>query len=167
MFFAVLHSYLNFWAELLRFGDREFYKDWYFQLIRWNARDIAEYWRLWNTPVHHWCKRHIFKPLVSKYQWTVSATIMAVFAFSAIVHEIIFGLPTHNLTGIAFFGMMGQIPLILLTNYMTKFKTSNAHGYDTFGNLIFWISFTVVGQPACTLLYYHEWSKMSSSAGSI
>lgn len=28
MFYAVFHSYLNMWAELLRFGDREFYKPW-------------------------------------------------------------------------------------------------------------------------------------------
>ena len=135
---------------------------------RWNARDIAEYWRLWNIPVHHWCKRHIFKPLVQKYQVSPSVAIISVFTFSAIVHEIIFGIPTHNLTGIAFLGMLGQIPLIILTNYMNSFKTNHSETtdkkYDTLGNLIFWISFTVVGQPACTLLYYHEWSKMSALA---
>jgi diacylglycerol O-acyltransferase 1 len=162
MFFAVFHSYLNFWAELLKFGDREFYKDWYFMLKRWNARDIAEYWRLWNIPVHHWCKRHIFKPLISKHHFSISTTTIAVFAFSAIIHEILFGIPTHNLTGIAFLGMLFQIPLILLTNYVSKFNLNNKEGYHTMGNLIFWISFTVVGQPACTLLYYHEWSKMSA-----
>ena len=25
------------------------------------------------------------------------------------------------------------------------------------GNLIFWLSFCVVGQPMCALLYYHDW----------
>jgi len=29
MFYAYFHLYLNFWAEVLRFGDRVFYKDWY------------------------------------------------------------------------------------------------------------------------------------------
>jgi len=33
---------LNILAEILRFGDREFYKDW------WNAKTIDEYWRKWN-----------------------------------------------------------------------------------------------------------------------
>jgi diacylglycerol O-acyltransferase-1 len=28
MFYGVFHSYLNIWAELLRFGDRQFYKPW-------------------------------------------------------------------------------------------------------------------------------------------
>jgi len=31
-FFLIFHSWLNFLAELLRFGDREFYRDW------WNAQ---------------------------------------------------------------------------------------------------------------------------------
>lgn len=33
-------------AQLTRFGDREFYKDW------WNAATIGEYWKTWNMPVH-------------------------------------------------------------------------------------------------------------------
>ena len=41
----------------MRFGDREFYLDW------WNARSIDEYWRLWNCPVHNWFKRHVYRPL--------------------------------------------------------------------------------------------------------
>ena len=48
MFYAYFHLYLNLWAELLRFGDRVFYKDW------WNSSEIASYWRLWNMPVHLW-----------------------------------------------------------------------------------------------------------------
>jgi hypothetical protein len=43
--------------------------------------------------------------------------------------------------------MMGQIPLIIFTNWLmhlkeTKFK-ENAELFDTIGNLIFWISFTI------------------------
>jgi diacylglycerol O-acyltransferase-1 len=33
---------LNIVAELMCFGDREFYKDW------WNAKTVEEYWRMWN-----------------------------------------------------------------------------------------------------------------------
>lgn len=49
MFYAYFHLYLNLWAEILRFGDRVFYKDW------WNSSEIGSYWRLWNMPVHLWC----------------------------------------------------------------------------------------------------------------
>ncbi|KAK3438871.1 hypothetical protein EUGRSUZ_C03419 [Eucalyptus grandis] len=56
MFYCFFHLWLNILAELLRFGDREFYKDW------WNAKTVDEYWRLWNMPVHKWMIRHIYLP---------------------------------------------------------------------------------------------------------
>ena len=48
MFYFYFHLYLNLWAEILRFGDRVFYKDW------WNSSEVSAYWRLWNMPVHMW-----------------------------------------------------------------------------------------------------------------
>jgi diacylglycerol O-acyltransferase-1 len=39
MFYSVFHSALNLQAELLRFGDRAFYNEW------WNSQDLATYWR--------------------------------------------------------------------------------------------------------------------------
>ncbi|KAG2712862.1 hypothetical protein I3760_04G145700 [Carya illinoinensis] len=36
MFYCFFHLWLNILAELLRFGDREFYKDW------WNAKTVEE-----------------------------------------------------------------------------------------------------------------------------
>ena len=61
MFYAVFHSYLNLVAEVLRFGDRTFYRPW------WNAKTIGEYWRLWNLPVYMWFKRHVYLPLITKH----------------------------------------------------------------------------------------------------
>eukprot|EP00571_Detonula_confervacea_P011859 CAMPEP_0172302972 /NCGR_PEP_ID=MMETSP1058-20130122/4593_1 /TAXON_ID=83371 /ORGANISM="Detonula confervacea, Strain CCMP 353" /LENGTH=645 /DNA_ID=CAMNT_0013013643 /DNA_START=63 /DNA_END=1997 /DNA_ORIENTATION=+ len=40
-FYGFFHCFLNLTAELLRFGDRVFYRDW------WNASDVSAYWRLW------------------------------------------------------------------------------------------------------------------------
>lgn len=48
MFYFYFHLYLNLFAEVLRFGDRVFYKDW------WNSAEVSAYWRLWNLPVHYW-----------------------------------------------------------------------------------------------------------------
>jgi MBOAT, membrane-bound O-acyltransferase family len=42
MFYFYFHLYLNLLAELLRFGDRVFYKDW------WNSSEVSAFWRLWN-----------------------------------------------------------------------------------------------------------------------
>lgn len=43
-FYLYFHLYLNLCAEITRFGDRVFYRDW------WNARNIELYWRSWNIP---------------------------------------------------------------------------------------------------------------------
>jgi diacylglycerol O-acyltransferase-1 len=53
-FYFYFHLYLNLFAELTRFGDRVFYRDW------WNARTIETYWRNWNIPVHCWMLRYIY-----------------------------------------------------------------------------------------------------------
>lgn len=56
-FFTIFHSVLNVQSELLYFGDRDFYHDW------WNCKNLAEYWRSWNLPVHNFFVRHIGYPL--------------------------------------------------------------------------------------------------------
>jgi diacylglycerol O-acyltransferase-1 len=55
IFYIYFHLWLNLLAELTRFGDRCFYREW------WNARTIEEYWRNWNLPVHYWMVRHLCK----------------------------------------------------------------------------------------------------------
>lgn len=45
VFYLYFHLFLNLLAELLRFGDRVFYKDW------WNSCEASSFWRLWNMPV--------------------------------------------------------------------------------------------------------------------
>lgn len=146
-FFALFQSFLNLLAEILRFGDREFYTDW------WNVSTIRLYWTTWNKPVYHFMKRHIYSPLVGRGCPPAIAQIL-VFLFSGILHELLVGIPTHNVIGVAFFGMVFQIPLIILTDPLKKVK-SNAG--KTLGNMIFWISFCLVGQPLAALLYFFAW----------
>lgn len=50
-FYWFFHSCLNTVAELMQFGDREFYRDW------WNAESVTYFWQNWNIPVHRWCVR--------------------------------------------------------------------------------------------------------------
>ena len=77
-----------------------------------------------------------------------------VFFISGALHELLVGVPTHNVIGVAFFGMMLQIPLIALTDVIQKIR-----GIDgkTAGNMIFWVSFCLVGQPLGALLYFFAW----------
>jgi diacylglycerol O-acyltransferase-1 len=89
-FFALFQSFLNALAEVMRFGDREFYSDW------WNVCSIRFYWTSWNKPVYHFMKRHIYSPLVSRGVPPKLAQAL-VFVFSGFLHELLVGIPTHNI----------------------------------------------------------------------
>ena len=91
-FFAMFQSGLNALAELMRFGDREFYGEW------WNSPSVGSYWRSWNKPVYQFMKRHIYSPLIGR-GWSQGAAGFMVFTFSAVLHEVLVGVPTHNIIG--------------------------------------------------------------------
>ncbi|OJJ50515.1 hypothetical protein ASPZODRAFT_11380 [Penicilliopsis zonata CBS 506.65] len=146
-FFALFQSFLNALAEIMRFGDREFYTDW------WNSSSVGVYWRTWNKPVYTFMKRHVFSPLVGR-GWSPFAASTMVFLLSAILHEMLVGIPTHNLIGVAFAGMLLQLPLIMVTAPLEKMNDPLG---KVLGNSIFWVSFCLVGQPLGALLYFFAW----------
>ncbi|KAN0095372.1 MBOAT, membrane-bound O-acyltransferase family domain containing protein [Hyaloscypha variabilis] len=146
-FFALFQSFLNALAEVMKFGDREFYTDW------WNSPSVGVYWRTWNKPVYQFMKRHVFSPLIGR-GWSSGAASIAVFVFSGVLHEILVGIPTHNIIGVAFIGMVAQLPLIAMTAPLEKMDGINGR---IIGNCIFWISFTLIGQPLAALLYFFAW----------
>jgi diacylglycerol O-acyltransferase 1 len=147
MFYALFDLWLNILAEATRFGDREFYKEW------WNATTLGEYWRLWNMPVHKWMVRHVYFPCINAGLPKFAAGVI-VFFVSAVFHELLVGVPLHMLRGWAFWGIMAQVPLMWLTE-MLKSKFKN----DKLGNVIFWVSFCFLGQPLAEILYFHDWRK--------
>lgn len=148
-FYAAFHSLFNLTAELLHFGDRTFYLDW------WNARDLGDYWRLWNIPVYQWLKRHVYKPLRMRGHSPFFAQSI-IFLISALSHEYLIAIPTGTFTALASIVMLMQIPLIYLTKYI-----SHRYPSSSFGNYFFWLTFCILGQPICVLLYY--WSCVTKS----
>lgn len=56
--------------------------------------------------------------------------------------------------GVAFIGMVVQLPLIAITTPLEKMKSLNS---KIVGNCIFWVSFTLIGQPLAALLYFFAW----------
>ena len=68
MFYALLHCWLNGFAEMLRFGDRNFYSDW------WNSEEFVSYYRKWNIVVHEWLRAYIFDTSL-KVKYLISNTI--------------------------------------------------------------------------------------------
>ncbi|KAG0298166.1 hypothetical protein BGZ98_000301, partial [Dissophora globulifera] len=148
MFYTFFHAFFNALAEILYFGDRCFYLAW------WNSSRLSEYWRLWNKPVYTFFKRHVYLPMVTSGIKPVYASFV-IFTISAILHEVLIGIPTHMIYGYAFAGMFFQIPLIALTEPLGNWRGRGSG----LGNMIFWVSFTILGQPACALLYYYHWTK--------
>ena len=141
-FYWFFHLWLGLAAELTRFGDRMFYRDW------WNARTIETYWRNWNLPVHHWMLRHLYYPLL-RCGANKRICTYAVFLFSAIFHEVIISVPFRMLTLHAFFGMLSQAPLIWMTKKIDR-MIDNA----LISNGFFWLTFCVIGQPIGIILFY-------------
>lgn len=144
-FYSLFHLWLNIVAELLQFGDREFYKDW------WNASTLDDYWRLWNTPVHKWLLRHIYYPCL-RVGLSKNGAILMAFFFSAIFHELIIGVPLKVFRLWAFFGILLQVPLIAISKALVRFLQT-----EQLGNIFFWLTFCIFGQPICVLLYYHDY----------
>jgi len=139
-FYVFFHIYLNIMAEITRYGDRLFYRDW------WNATSLGYYWRTWNIPVHAWMLVHIYTPLTNR-GYSKTTAYLACFLVSALFHELVIAVPFQLLKFWSFFGMIAQIPLILITSHL--------RGHQL-GNIIFWFSI-VVGQPFLVLMMYRAW----------
>ncbi|ETN68334.1 MBOAT family protein [Necator americanus] len=143
-FYTIFHAALNFMAEILKFADREFYRDF------WNSETIQYFWRTWNIPVHRWAARHVYLPMIRNNYSKLSAMV-AVFFVSAFFHEYLVSVPLHMFRLWAYYGMMAQIPLSFITDYIVKGGRA--------GNVIVWLSL-ILGQPLAILMYVHDWYVM-------
>jgi diacylglycerol O-acyltransferase-1 len=100
-------------------------------------------------PVHRWCVRHLYIPLVEMGYGKTGASL-GVFFVSAFFHEYLVSVPLKTFKIWAFLGMMSQIPL----SYMSKFLERNVG--ERWGNIIVWTSL-IIGQPLCIMVYYHDY----------
>lgn len=139
-FYWYFHSSLNAVAEILRFGDRHFYNDW------WNAESVQYFWQNWNIPVHRWCLRHLYIPLL-KSGFTKSQAAATVFLASAFFHEYLISVPLKMFRIWSFLGMVGQLPYSILVERYLR---------NQYSNMAVWISL-IIGQPLCILMYYHDY----------
>jgi diacylglycerol O-acyltransferase-1 len=56
---------------------------------------------------------------------------------------------------------MGQIPLVAITKYIDKLRPGSS-----IGNMIFWLTFCIVGQPMAILMYTIDYyNKKESDIG--
>ncbi|XP_049639396.1 sterol O-acyltransferase 2 [Suncus etruscus] len=143
IFFAFLHCWLNAFAEMLRFGDRMFYRDW------WNSTSFSNYYRTWNVVVHDWLYSYIYQDAL----WLLGgrarrAAMLGVFLVSAIVHEYIFCFVLgffYPVMLVLFLGIGG------LLNFMMHDKHTGPAW-----NVLMW-TLLFLGQGIQVSLYCQEW----------
>lgn len=141
MFWMIFHCFLSIIAELTRFADRQFYREW------WNATTIQQFWRTWNMPVHEWCVRHLYAEAVKLHHVSPEAAAFGTFLTSALLHEYVCAVAFGMIRPYMFCGMLVQVPLI---------KISNRWQGQRRGNLFMWLML-FVGQSACALLYVRDY----------
>jgi hypothetical protein len=71
----------------------------------WLARTPADFWRRWSWPIHLWLYRYIYLPCGGMR--CAVGSVLAVFAFSGILHEVLAFVAIGRITGhqSAFFGV--------------------------------------------------------------
>ncbi|KDR21005.1 sterol O-acyltransferase 1 [Zootermopsis nevadensis] len=140
-FYCLLHSWMNAFAELMRFADRMFYKDW------WTASSHAAYYRLWNIVVHDWLYTYIYKDFSEiLIPGKRLGPTLVVFIVSAVFHEYILAFTFRFFYPMLFlaFGGFGVGMVFLTKDLMPG------------GNIFVWLMLCVgVGILSC--LYGFEW----------
>ncbi|XP_029630198.1 sterol O-acyltransferase 2 isoform X2 [Salmo trutta] len=142
-FFAFLHCWLNAFAEMLRFADRMFYKDW------WNSTSFANYYRTWNVVVHDWLYYYGYRDFLwlSRRKFRTAA-MLSVFAVSALVHEYVFTLG---------FGFFYPVMFCLFAFFGVAFNfTLNDKRKSPVWNIMMWTCL-FIGQGVMVCLYCQEW----------
>ncbi|XP_045379481.1 sterol O-acyltransferase 2 isoform X2 [Camelus bactrianus] len=143
IFFAFLHCWLNAFAEMLRFGDRMFYRDW------WNSTSFSNYYRTWNVVVHDWLYSYVYQDGL----WLLSgrargAAMLGVFLVSAVVHEYIFCFV------LGFFYPV-MLMLFLVIGGLLNFMMHDQHTGPAW-NVLMW-TMLFLGQGIQVSLYCQEW----------
>ena len=82
LIYGYLHCWHNIWAEILSFGDRQFYSDF------WVEHDLGTCFRKWNLIVSNFNINYILVPLKER---GFPPTLVAVFilVISAVMHEAV------------------------------------------------------------------------------
>ena len=170
-FYAFFHLWLNILAEVLRFGDRLFYKDWWncttvvrppptppirtpFAHTRtpaWAGSPQGTFWKTWNLGVHYWFIQHVHRPLRSRgySRWSV---MLVIFFISAVFHELIVSIAFNTVSFFAFGGMLVQVVAVLVSEPLRGKQV---------GNVFFWVTI-MLGQPLIVLFYFVDYARQHS-----
>lgn len=137
IFFLIWDLILNGIAELTRFGDRNFYGDW------WNCSSWDQFAKEWNVPVHRFLLRHVYHSSMSSLKLNKFQATFFTFMLSSVIHEFVMFSIFKKLRGYLLFLQMFQLPLMALSAF---FK-----GHWVIGNIIFWFGLLTGPSIMCSL----------------
>lgn len=60
--------------------------------------------------------------------------------------------------------MLGQMPLVFITKKLER-AAGQAYWWPVVGNVFFWVTFCVVGQPMSLLMYYYDIQREKLATG--
>lgn len=141
VFYGMFHCWLNAFAEMLQFGDRMFYDDW------WNCTSFAKYYRSWNMVVYDWLYSYIYRDMYTLLSQSRVGAMLVVFMISAIIHEYILAICFKFVFPLLFF-LFSSFGVILV--FITRRRTSS------FWNVFLWVSM-FQGWGLLTVFYSLEW----------
>ncbi|KAJ8977197.1 hypothetical protein NQ317_009431, partial [Molorchus minor] len=127
-FYLILHAVQNMFAEILRFGDRLFYSDW------WTCTSYSEYFRKWNIVVYDWLYTYLYKEMYEiNFPKNKNLVKILVFLASALVHEWIL------------FHMMGFfLPVLFIVfSFIAVPLTFVNLPHTTLVNILFWYTLSL------------------------
>lgn len=139
--FLILHVVQNIGAEVSRFADRSFYKDW------WNSRTFSVFYRAWNGVVHDFIHSYVYSDLVEFLGVSKLTALLSSFMLSALVHEYILSIALGfflPILGVLFSGP--GLAFILLTKNQT----------NRIWNVFMWMMLTI-GNASLMVLYCREY----------
>lgn len=83
VFYMIFENIMQGIAELTRFADREFYRDW------WNTTNYIDFFTKNNRPLYVFSLRYIKKPIMQNFNISHKLGNYIILCFMAIVHEIV------------------------------------------------------------------------------
>ena len=143
-FFIVFHSFHNFFAEILQFGDRLFYLDW------WNEHTVNGWLVKNDKVVQDWLYYYVYRDFRKHIYDNALLAKLTVFLLSFVVHEWVVFCCTGGLVPVIFFVfVVVGIPL-------TFFDIPK----NILSVVVFWCSlilFSAIGFVFYTLEWYARW----------
>ena len=130
MGYALIHCWSNIWAELLKFGDRHFYHDW------WTVTNSPDFLRKWNLIVGDFIFECAYLPLMTMTKSRMLSTYI-VYCISAILHDYAlygflgFFVPVHTLVYPSL-ATLGDISILLMDKLGIFRNISRVHGNTLF-----------------------------------